>query len=169
MPNILKIHTYGDAVLRQTSSPVESITPDLLALSEDMLETMYNSNGVGLSAVQVGVPKRLVVIDIEWPHGEKKPMVIFNPELMEYNGSYMDQEGCLSIPGIYCNILRYRNIKLRYLDKDGKSNILDATDYLAKCIQHEMDHLNGILFVDKISQTEKVLLAGKLKKISRGL
>ncbi len=164
---ILNIVKYGDAILRRKSSPVSSITPELLKLANDMLDTMYNSNGVGLSAVQVGVPVNLIVIDVDWPYEGKKPIIMFNPQMIEYMNSYMDQEGCLSIPGIYCNVLRFKTIKVDYMDINGKIAQIEANDYMAKCIQHELDHLSGILFVDKISQTEKVLLEGALKKISR--
>ncbi len=165
---ILNIVKYGDPILRRTSSPINSITPELIALANDMAETMYASNGVGLSAVQIGHAINLIVIDVEWPDEGKNPIVMFNPKMIEYDGRYMYEEGCLSIPGIYCNVMRYKNIKVEYTDINGKVVTLTASEYMAKCIQHELDHLVGMLFVDKISQTEKVLIEGTLKKISRG-
>ena len=166
---ILNIVKDGDPILRRTSSPVTTITPELIKLANDMAETMYDSNGVGLSAVQVGHAINLIVVDVEWSHEGKNPIVMFNPKMVEYDGRYMYEEGCLSIPGIYCNVMRYKTIKVEYTDITGKLVTLDATEYMAKCIQHELDHLAGMLFVDKISQTEKVLIEGALKRISRGV
>ncbi|MBF0431021.1 MAG: peptide deformylase [Fibrobacteria bacterium] len=176
---VLPILTYGDKILRKTAQPVEDITPELITLAKDMLDTMYEAPGIGLAAPQVGHSIRLIVVDVNRyeydieddeivEDNEKDPYILFNPEIIDSSGSCAEEEGCLSVPGINSNVVRPEVITIKALDQNGNEIVLkDIDDILARCIQHEMDHLEGILFVDKIGKTDKLLLSGKLKKLAR--
>jgi peptide deformylase len=147
--------TVPDETLRGRSVPVETINADIKALAADMLETMYAAGGVGLAAVQIGVPKRVVVIDVSRGEEPKKPMVLVNPEVVSHSirlNSF--KEGCLSIPGYMAVVERPAEVTVRYTDLDGASNVIDAEGVLATCLQHEIDHLNGILFVDYLMPSD---------------
>lgn len=139
------IRIDGDPVLRKKSKSVDDITDRVKLLLEDMVETMVEANGIGLAAPQVGVLRRAIVIDI----GEGVLKMI-NPEIIESDGSEVDVEGCLSIPNLSGTVERPERVKVKYLDEDGNENILDATDLLARAVCHEIDHLNGILYTDKV-------------------
>ena len=131
----------------------------------DMLETMYAAPGIGLAAIQIGVPKRVIVLDIEQKEGKKNPIFLINPEIVEKsenNSTY--EEGCLSVPGQFAEIERPDKCRIKYLDYYGKSKELVAKDMLATCIQHEMDHLEGILFIDYLSKLKKSMIVKKLTK-----
>jgi peptide deformylase len=165
----LNINLYGNKVLRKRATEVRTVTPELTRLAEDMLETMYQASGIGLAAPQVGHSIRLIVVDVTSDEdAERKPYFIFNPELVKKDGLCAAEEGCLSIPGVWADVERPEVISVKGLDKDGKPFLLEDIDgLLARCIQHEIDHLDGVLFVDKISATDRSLNESKLKKLSK--
>ncbi len=165
---VLDIHTYGDKVLRGKALAIKNVTPDLVHFAKDMLETMKDSNGIGLAAPQVGRSIRLIVVDVAGEDEEPKPYVLFNPQIFSTEGETEAEEGCLSVPGIWANVTRPEKISVKALDLKGQAIELKNIDgMLARCIQHEIDHLDGVLFVDKISATEKALNSGKLKKMAK--
>ena len=159
-----------DPILRQVSSPVEAITPELQTLIDDMFETMYAAPGIGLAAIQVGVPKRILVIDLQDPEEEggeavRKPMVFINPEILRSAETIVPyQEGCLSVPDQYAEVERPEAIRARWLDRDGKVREEELDGLLATCLQHEMDHLEGILFIDHLSRLKRDMILRKLAK-----
>lgn len=142
---IRNLRFLGDELLRKKSRRVEKIDDRIQALLDDMIDTMYENNGVGLAAPQVGILKRVVVIDI----GEG-PLFLINPEIIEQEGSYIEQEGCLSVPGRQGEVERPYRVKVKAQNRDGKEIIVEGEEFLAKALCHEIDHLNGVLFVDKI-------------------
>ena len=144
--SLLEIHVLGSPILRQETQPVERMTDELRRLTDDMFDTMHAAKGIGLAAPQVGRSERLAVIDID-----DNPIVIVNPEIILREGSAKGEEGCLSIPEVFGDVDRATRITVRALDRDGKSFDLDATDLLARCLQHEIDHLHGKLFLDYLS------------------
>ncbi|AAK79688.1 peptide deformylase [Clostridium acetobutylicum] len=146
---IRSIRKYGDELLRKKSRKVEKIDKRLLTLIDDMFETMYNADGVGLAAPQVGILKRLVVIDV----GEG-PVVLINPEILETSGKAVDVEGCLSIPERQGEVERPTYVKAKALNEKGEEIVIEAEDLFARAICHETDHLNGVLFVDKLAESE---------------
>ncbi len=159
---------YGNSVLRKRAKPVTSVSPALKRLADEMLESMYASNGIGLAAPQIGESVRLIVVDVG---GEEKrdPRVFFNPEIVSSSGEAVAEEGCLSVPDVWADVTRPETITLKALDYDGKPVELKNLDgLLARCIQHEIDHLEGVLFVDKISATDRLMNEPKLKKMARG-
>ena len=165
---VLPIYLYGQKVLRKRATEVTKVTPDLAKLAEDMLETMYDSAGIGLAAPQVGKSIRLIVVDVTGEEEEKNPMILFNPMIVDPRDSCSAEEGCLSVPGVWADVERPETITVQALGKDGKAFTLkNVSGLLARCIQHEIDHLNGVLFVDKISNTDRTLNEGKLKKLSK--
>jgi peptide deformylase len=165
---LLPLVTYPDPLLKQISNPVEKIDSELQKFMDDMVDTMYVEDGIGLAAVQVGVLKRILVMDIEQREGEKNPIFIINPEIVstsEEESSY--GEGCLSFPGERVEIIRPAHVHIKYLDYYGNHQELKAEGLKATCIQHEMDHLNGITIIDHASKTKKILMAAKLTKLKR--
>ena len=165
---VLPIYLYGQKVLRKRAQEVAEVTPELTKLAGDMLETMYQSAGIGLAAPQVGRSIRLIVVDIAGEEEEKKPLFMFNPVVTLPKGNCTAEEGCLSVPGVWADVDRPEAITVESLDKKGKPQVHKHIDgLLARCIQHEIDHLNGVLFVDKISATDRTLNEGKLKKLSK--
>ena len=162
---IKKILTEPDKLLRQISKPVEKVTVEEQNLMDDMLETMYASNGIGLAAIQIGVPKRIIVIDISKDKEIKEPMYFVNPIIKEKNQEKsIYEEGCLSVPGQFAEIERPKKCQVEFLDYDGNKKLLKAEGLLATCIQHEMDHLEGILFIDYLSKLKKTMIIKKLSK-----
>jgi peptide deformylase len=159
-----------DPILRQVSSPVEAITPEVQALIDDMFETMYAAPGIGLAAIQVGVPKRILVIDLQDPEEEggepvRKPLVFVNPEILRCAETIVPyQEGCLSVPDQYAEVERPDAIRARWQDRDGKVHEEELDGLLATCLQHEMDHLEGILFIDHLSRLKRDMILRKLAK-----
>ncbi|MBS0383325.1 MAG: peptide deformylase [Proteobacteria bacterium] len=161
----LDILEFPDPRLRLKAQPVETFDADLQKLADDMLETMYEAPGIGLAATQVNVQKRLLVLDVSETHDA--PMVFVNPELLETRGTEVCQEGCLSFPGVYADVQRKDWIRVRAQDAAGKSFELETDGLLAVCIQHEIDHLDGKVFVDHLSPLKRALLLRKLEKQRR--
>jgi peptide deformylase len=154
-----------DPRLKSVSKPVEQVDDELRALMDDMLETMYAAPGIGLAAIQVGVPKRVIVMDITRSEGERTPRYFVNPEILwrsEETQPY--EEGCLSVPDIYEEIERPARVKLRYLNYQGEAVEEDAEGMFAVCVQHEMDHLDGVLFIDRLSRLKRDRAVSKVKK-----
>ena len=167
---ILPIVEVPDPRLRQISSPVEKVDDEVRALIKDMFETMYDAPGIGLAAIQVGVPKRILVIDLQEPEVEdgppvKDPRVFINPEIIKHSDEEVPYlEGCLSVPDQYAEVERPDHIRARWLDREGKSHEAALDGLLATCLQHEMDHLEGILFIDHLSRLKREMVLKKLAK-----
>ncbi|MBE2293605.1 MAG: peptide deformylase [Phycisphaerales bacterium] len=161
----LTILHYPDSRLRKPALPVETVDDDVRALVVDMLETMYAAPGIGLAATQVNVRKRVVVMDIS--EEKNQPLVFINPTLLERDGESEMDEGCLSIPGFYEVVRRAERVRVSALDRDGEPFELDASGLLAVCIQHEIDHLDGKLFVDYLSALKRDRIRKKLEKQTR--
>lgn len=173
---LMKIFETPDPVLRQISTPVETVDDELRALIADMFETMYEAPGIGLAAVQVGVPKRLLVMDLHEPEDpddpespvKKEPRVFINPEILEASDSKVPYtEGCLSVPDQYAEVMRPDHIRVRWLDENGKQHEEEMDGLLAVCLQHEMDHLEGVLFIDHLSKLKRDMVLKKLAKTRR--
>ena len=162
---IKEILTEPNQVLRQVSKPVDQVTKEEQLLMDDMLETMYNANGIGLAAIQIGIPKRIIVMDISKKDGEKNPMYFVNPIIKNRNKDMSTyEEGCLSVPNQFAEVDRPATCEVEYLDYNGEKKLLKANGLLATCIQHEMDHLEGILFIDYLSKLKKSIIIKKLSK-----
>ncbi len=159
----LDVHQLGDRVLRQPAKRVAKVDDSLRQLIRDMLQTMYSEDGIGLAAPQVGINKQLLVIDVNFEEAETPPLVMINPVIKSVSPTIdVDQEGCLSIPGVFLDVKRPVEVEVAYKDENGRPQRLKATDLLARAILHEMDHLNGVLFVDRVEN--KVALVQELKK-----
>jgi peptide deformylase len=156
---------YPDPRLRNRAQPVDSVDDEVRRLLDDMLETMYAAPGIGLAAIQVNVPKRAITIDIS-EHSDQ-PLCLVNPEILELTGSVETEEGCLSVPGIYESVERADWIRARALDRDGQAIEFEAEGLLAVCVQHEIDHLDGRLFVDHLSQLKRQRIRKKAHKHQR--
>ncbi len=162
---IKKIITEPNKILRQKSLPVKKVNKEDQQLMDDMLETMYDANGIGLAAIQIGVPKRIIVMDISKNDEKKNPMYFVNPIIKNKNPETSTyEEGCLSVPNFFAEVDRPKKCDVEYLDYDGKKKILNAEGLLATCIQHEMDHLEGVLFIDYLSKLKKTMIVKKLSK-----
>jgi peptide deformylase len=161
----LPILEFPDPRLRTVAKPVESVDAAMRQLIDDMFETMYAAPGIGLAATQVDVHQRLLVLDVS--EDKSRPMVFINPEVLESTGSKVYQEGCLSVPGIYADVSRADQVRVRALDRDGKPFEIEADGLLAVCIQHEMDHLAGKVFVDYLSPLKREQVRKKLAKQAR--
>lgn len=171
--SVLEILTFPDPRLAERSTPVDVVDDSVRRLIDDMFETMYLSDGVGLAAPQVGVTKRLIVVDCaprpededeDAPLGPREPHAIVNPEIVERAGQILWEEGCLSVPGYTDEIERAERVTVRGLDRDGKPLELKAEGLLAVCLQHEIDHLDGVLFVDRLSRLKQTMVKKKLRK-----
>lgn len=160
--SFLTILEYPDKRLRTIAKPVDEVDAGLASLIDDMFETMYEAPGIGLAATQVDVHKQLLILDIS--EDRSQPMVFINPRITAKDGSQIYQEGCLSLPGIYADVKRWNQITVEALDRHGKPFTLDAEGLLAVCIQHEMDHLAGKVFVDHLSPLKRALAEKKLAK-----
>ena len=157
-----------DKPLRLISTPVEKITAEIRALADDMLETMYEAPGIGLAAIQVAVPLRLITMDLSKKEGEKEPRVFINPEILSSSEELsVYEEGCLSIPEYYEEVERPAQVRVRFTDIDGKIHEEDADGLYATCIQHEIDHLNGVLFVDYLSKLKRDRVMKKFTKAAK--
>ncbi|HDY8067151.1 TPA: peptide deformylase [Vibrio vulnificus] len=163
--SVLQVLTFPDDRLRTVAKPVEKVTPEIQKIVDDMIETMYDEEGIGLAATQVDIHQRIVVIDISESRNE--PMVLINPEILEKRGEDGIEEGCLSVPGARALVLRAAEVTVKALDRDGNEFTLEADDLLAICIQHELDHLQGKLFVDYLSPLKRKRIQDKLAKIKR--
>ena len=175
---LLDIVKYGSAVLRETSVPVPAVTPELVRLAEDMLQTMYHAKGVGLAAQQVGRNESVCVIDVPGDCEEndevkafnarvKMPLVMFNPVIISKDGTQEGKEGCLSFPNMGGRVVRAEQVTCQYTDVSGRMQIITAKGFLARAVQHETDHLNGVLYVDLMGAEDKLALADKLKKLAK--
>jgi len=174
-----EIITYGNKLLRRKSTPVEEVNDEIRALAQDMLKTMYASDGLGLAAEQVGRDEAICVIDIPPMRDEetgtpkrenpdvRMPLVLVNPRIIERDGEQVGSEGCLSFPGIYVTVKRAETVTVEFRDMENEVRTVRACGLLARAIQHELDHLDGVLLVDRMSPVQKVAVAGKLKKLRK--
>jgi peptide deformylase len=157
-----------DKRLRLVSEPVKKIDTDVKKLVEDMFETMYDAPGIGLAAIQVGVPKRIITMDLSKKDEDKVQRVFINPEIVwSSDEKSVHEEGCLSIPEFYEDVERPARVRVKYLDLDGKEQELEASGLLATCIQHEIDHTNGVLFIDHISRLKRARVVKKFEKVAK--
>jgi len=164
--SVKKIVTEPNKLLRQISKIVEKVGDEERVLMDDMLDTMYDASGIGLAAIQIGIPKRIIVMDISRDENKKEPRYFINPVIKNKNEEKAKyEEGCLSVPDQFAEIERPNACEVEYLDYDGKKQLLKADGLLATCIQHEMDHLEGILFIDYLSKLKKSMIIKKLSKI----
>ena len=157
----LEVRRYGDPVLRRKASPVEAVTPEIRRLIDQMIETMYHDLGIGLAAPQVGISLRLIVVDDERGGG---PMALINPVITASRGEIAGEEGCLSLPGIFGEVARAEWVEVDALDREGRKKRLEARGLLARVIQHEIDHLDGVLFIDRLDKMERDRIKRKIKK-----
>jgi peptide deformylase len=164
---IRPILRYGADVLHAPASPVAELTPDVQQLIDDMIQTMYVAPGIGLAAPQVGVPLRLFVCDISVGRNARDLLTFINPEFVEREGMQLEEEGCLSVPGFNATVARPSRAVLRGVNREGVVHTVDASGLLARCFQHEMDHLDGTLFVDRLRGLQKDLIVRKIKKLTR--
>jgi len=165
---VREIITLPDKRLRLVSEPVKTVDAELRALVDDMFETMYEAPGVGLAAIQLGIPRRIITVDTAKKDEEKQPRVFLNPEVLatsEQKGTY--EEGCLSIPEYYEEVERPVGVKVRYMDLDAKTHEIDAEGFLATVLQHEIDHINGVLFIDHISRLKRERIIKKFAKAAK--
>jgi peptide deformylase len=165
---IRPILTAPDPRLKAISTNVETVDSAIRALIDDMTDSMYAADGIGLAAVQIGVAKRILVIDLDQKEGKKNPIAYINPKILWASEEMVVfEEGCLSVPEIWDDVERPSRIKCEYLDRDGKKQILEAEGLLATCLQHEMDHLNGVLFIDHLSRLKRSMVIKKLTKAKK--
>lgn len=163
--SLLNILQFPDPRLKTVASPVSSITEETKKIVEDMLETMYETRGVGLAATQVNIHQRIIVMDVS--EEANTPMVLINPEIVDKKGEFLSDEGCLSFPGIYVKVKRAKEITFKYTDIDGTEYTMDAEGLLSVCVQHEIDHIEGITFYDRLSVLKQKMLSKKLEKIRK--
>ncbi|MBD1565771.1 peptide deformylase [Vibrio aestuarianus subsp. francensis] len=163
--SVLQVLTFPDDRLRTVAKPVDKVTPEIQKIVDDMIETMYDEEGIGLAATQVDIHQRIVVIDIS--DSRDQPMVLINPEIINKSGEDGIEEGCLSVPGARALVPRAAEVTVKALDRDGKEFSFEADDLLAICVQHELDHLQGKLFVDYLSPLKRKRIKDKLEKIKR--
>ena len=163
--SVLQVLIFPDERLRTVAKPVETVTPEIQKIADDMLETMYDEEGIGLAATQVDIHQRIVVIDIS--EERDQPMVLINPEITENRGEDGIEEGCLSVPGARALVPRAAEVTVKALDRNGNEFSFDADDLLAICVQHELDHLAGKLFVDYLSPLKRQRIKQKLEKLKR--
>lgn len=159
------LRLYGDPVLREKAKPVTDFDDAIRQLTRDMLVIMYREEGVGLAAPQVGESLRLIVVDPDPKESEHRPLTLVNPTIQDKQGQTVDEEGCLSFPDVYCDVARAERIRVQFFDLDGNERTLDADGWLARVIQHEIDHLDGVLFVDHMSRMQRQLAQNALRKI----
>ena len=157
-----------DPILRQVSKPIETMDREVKKLADDMLETMYDAPGIGLAAIQIGVARRMLVLDVSKDGDDKTPLVFINPEVVSASDARsVYEEGCLSNPDYYAEVERPATITVKYLDRDGKEQLTEADGLLATCLQHEIDHLNGVLFIDHISKLKREIVIRKFTKAAK--
>ena len=164
---IRPILKYGDSLLHAKARPVDAVMPDIERLIDDMIETMYAAPGVGLAATQVGVPLRIFVVDISVGRDPNGLITMINPEFVERDGVQLEEEGCLSVPGFNATVMRPMRAVVKGLDRHGETLQIDGTGLLARAFQHEMDHLDGALFVDRLRGIKRDLIVRKIQKLTR--
>lgn len=164
---IRPILRYGDEVLHQPAAPVADITPDVQRLIDDMIQTMYAAPGIGLAATQVGMPWRIFVADVSSGRAAGELLTFINPEMVEVGGAQHEDEGCLSVPGFTATVQRPARAVIKGLDREGRPQQIEATGLLARCFAHEIDHLNGAVFVDHLRGLRKEIILRKIRKLSR--
>lgn len=162
---LLKIELYGAPVLREKAKPVEAVTPEIKRLLDDMVETMRHAGGAGLAANQVGVAQRLFVIDLGAHEGKEDLAYLINPEYVLQEGEMVQEEGCLSIPKIFERVKRPARVTVKALDREGRPFELEGEEFLAKALSHEMDHLDGVLFLDRLSPLRRDIVKRKIRKL----
>jgi peptide deformylase len=158
---------YGADVLHEPAAPVDDVTPEVQALIDDMIQTMYAAPGVGLAAPQVGVGLRIFVCDVSLGRSSGDLLTFINPAFIERDGMQLEEEGCLSVPGFNATVARPSRAILKGLNRDGEDQTIEGTGLLARCFQHEMDHLDGTLFVDRLRGLQKDIIVRKIRKLSR--
>lgn len=164
---LLEIKKFGCPTLRKSCAPVAAVTDDVRQLIDDMFDTMYEAEGIGLAAPQVGVTDRLLVLDVRPHDPTAEPLVCINPELLWTAGAFTGEEGCLSLPGIAADVTRPAQVRVRALDRDGQAFEMDLDGMSAKALQHEVDHLDGVLVLDHFSTIRRNLMRGQLRKLQK--
>jgi peptide deformylase len=164
---IRPILKYGDSPLHEPARPVDAITPEIDRLVDDMIETMYAAPGIGLAAPQVGVPLRVIVIDLSVGRDPRGLFVMINPEFVEVEGVQLEEEGCLSLPTFNATVVRPSKVVMKSLDRHGGEQTVEGTGLLARAFQHEMDHLDGTLFVDRLRGIKRDMIVRRIKKLAR--
>jgi peptide deformylase len=164
---IRPILKFGDSILHGKAKPVDAITTDIERLIDDMIETMYAAPGVGLAATQIGIPLRIFVVDVSVGRDPDGLIVMVNPEFVERDGVQLEEEGCLSVPGFNATVMRPMRVVVKGLDRHGEPQQRDGTALLARAFQHEMDHLDGTLFVDRLRGLKRELIVRKIQKLTR--
>jgi peptide deformylase len=158
---------YGDDVLHAPARPVTLVTAETQALIDDMIETMYAAPGVGLAATQIGVPQRIFVIDVSLGRASGDLVVMINPEFLERDGTQLEEEGCLSVPGFNATVVRPARVVCKGLDREGREQKIEGTELLARAFQHEMDHLDGTLFVDRLRGIKRDMILRRIQKLKK--
>jgi peptide deformylase len=164
----LPLRYYGDPVLRKKAEPVASVGPEVRDLISDLFDTMYRERGIGLAAPQVGISQRIFVVDVEGEGGERAKLALVNPKVARSGGSVVGEEGCLSIPGIHADVRRHAEVTFEALDENGAPFSVHAGGLLSRALQHELDHLDGVLFIDRVSAIRRKLLEPKLARMLTG-
>jgi peptide deformylase len=164
---IRPILKYGDEILHQPAQPVQAITADVVQLIDDLIETMYAAPGVGLAATQIGVPLRVFVVDVSIGRDPAGLIVMVNPEFVERDGMQIEEEGCLSVPGFNATVVRPQRVVVKGLDRSGAEHQREGTGLLARAFQHEIDHLDGTLFVDRLRGIKRDMIVRKIRKLAR--
>jgi peptide deformylase len=164
---IRPILKYGDEILHQPAQPVSAITGDVTQLIDDLIETMYAAPGVGLAATQIGIPLRVFVVDISIGRDPNGLIVMVNPEFVERDGMQLEEEGCLSVPGFNATVVRPQRVVIKGLDRSGAEHRREGTGLLARAFQHEIDHLDGTLFVDRLRGIKRDMIVRKIRKLAR--
>jgi peptide deformylase len=164
---IRELLRHGAPVLHQPSDPVPAVTPEIRALIDDMVQTMYAAPGIGLAAPQIGAPLRIFVVDVSAGRASGELFVMINPEFVERDGMQVEDEGCLSVPGFNASVVRPARTVVRSLDRDGRERTVEATGLLARAFQHEMDHLDGTLFIDRLRGIKRDLIVRRIQKLKR--
>jgi peptide deformylase len=158
---------YGDAVLHEKAQPVDAITPDIQRIVDDMIETMYAAPGIGLAATQVGVPLRIFTVDLSIGRDPQGLLVMINPQIVTRDGMQVEEEGCLSLPGFEATVVRPSHVIVTGLDRKGMEQTREGTGLLARAFQHEMDHLDGTVFVDLLRGIKRELIVRRIRKLTR--
>jgi peptide deformylase len=164
---IRPILKYGDSLLHERARTIEAITPEIDRLIDDMIETMYAAPGIGLAAPQVGVSLRIFVVDLSAGRDPSGPLVMINPEFVDRDGMQLEEEGCLSVPGFNATVVRPARAVVKALDREGREQQHEGTGLLARAFQHEIDHLDGTVFVDRLRGIKRDLIVRKIRKLSR--